>query len=206
MKKANRKEIIKMFHFKLSKYWEPHKHTCYKFRWLMATTNLGNLGPELLGQNGSQANFHQPQPHQVTNVVIVIVVGCDQLQSADFLHKVGVCTWVWALRSIMTEGLTDRLTDWQYAGAPCNAQVLSMEYASGNHQHNRMALAWLAQWVKSISSVDNLLKLYYGWTFPNVQRGCTNFATGRRLHGWWHKVYAKTYYILGPLKGRMIMI
>lgn len=58
----------------------------------MATTNLGNLGPELLGQNGSQANFHQPQPHQVTNVVIVIVsvVGCVQLQSADFLHKVGV--------------------------------------------------------------------------------------------------------------------
>lgn len=60
----------------------------------MATTNLGNLSPELLGLNGSQANFHQPQPHQVTNVVIVIViaivVGCDQLQSADFLHKVGV--------------------------------------------------------------------------------------------------------------------
>lgn len=121
MKKANRKEIIKMFHFKLSKYCKPHTltHTriqrAVSFGGLLATTNLGNLGPELLGLNGSQANFHQPQPHQVTNVVIaiviviVIVVRCDQLQSADFLHKVGVRTWVWALRSIMTEGL--QLTD-----------------------------------------------------------------------------------------------
>lgn len=118
MKKANRKEIIKMFHFKLSKYWEPHTHTH------TCAISFGGLWPRPTWATWAQNSWAKTEARRIfisrnhikwptstsSSSASLAASSCSQ---QIFCTRWACATWVWALRSIMTEVLTDRLADWR---------------------------------------------------------------------------------------------